>query len=57
MSRYVHSLKVGDHLDIKGPFEKWNWEKKPVQQVGMVAGKVVKKNRLRSIFIDKVMFI
>lgn len=43
MSRYVHSLKVGDHLDIKGPFEKWNWEKKPVQQVGMVAGKVVKK--------------
>lgn len=45
MSRYVHSLKVGDHLDIKGPFEKWNWEKKPVQQVGMVAGKVVKKKQ------------
>lgn len=38
MSSHVHSLKVGDTIDIKGPFEKWNWEKKPVAQVGMVAG-------------------
>lgn len=38
MSRHVHSMKVGDTIDIKGPFEKWNWEKKPVAQVGMVAG-------------------
>jgi cytochrome-b5 reductase len=38
MSRHVHSLKVGDTIDIKGPFEKYNWEKKPVNQVGLVAG-------------------
>ncbi|KAF1798522.1 hypothetical protein V8B55DRAFT_1524849 [Mucor lusitanicus] len=38
MSSHVHSMKVGDTIDIKGPFEKWNWEKKPVAQVGMVAG-------------------
>ncbi|KAG1436982.1 hypothetical protein G6F56_013319 [Rhizopus delemar] len=38
MSRYVHSLKVGDTLDIKGPFQKYDWESKPVDYVGMVAG-------------------
>ncbi|KAI9254279.1 hypothetical protein BY458DRAFT_442760 [Sporodiniella umbellata] len=38
MSRHVHSLKVGDSLDIKGPFQKYNWESKPVDHVGMVAG-------------------
>ncbi|KAI9487582.1 MAG: hypothetical protein EXX96DRAFT_553852, partial [Benjaminiella poitrasii] len=38
MSRHVHSLKVGDTIDIKGPFEKYNWEKKPVNEVGMIAG-------------------
>lgn len=41
MSRHVHSLKVGDTIDIKGPFEKYNWDKKPVDQVGMVAGKSI----------------
>jgi cytochrome-b5 reductase len=38
MSRHVHSLKVGDTIDIKGPFEKYKWENKPVAYVGMVAG-------------------
>lgn len=38
MSSHVHSLKVGESIDIKGPFEKYNWEKKPVKQVGLVAG-------------------
>ncbi|CAO3694412.1 hypothetical protein G6F70_003481 [Rhizopus microsporus] len=38
MSRHVHSLKVGDTIDIKGPFEKYKWENKPVEYVGMVAG-------------------
>jgi cytochrome-b5 reductase len=39
MSRHIHSLNVGDTIDIKGPFEKYSWDKKPVDQVGMVAGK------------------
>ncbi|CEP17994.1 hypothetical protein [Parasitella parasitica] len=38
MSRHIHSMKEGDTIDIKGPFEKWNWEKKPVAEVGMIAG-------------------
>ncbi|KAI8645780.1 hypothetical protein BD408DRAFT_360698 [Parasitella parasitica] len=38
MSRHVHSMKVGDTIDIKGPFEKWNWETNPVAEVGMIAG-------------------
>jgi cytochrome-b5 reductase len=41
MSRHIHSLKVGDTIDIKGPFEKYNWDKKPVDQVGMIAGKLL----------------
>lgn len=39
MSRHVHSLNVGDSLDIKGPFVKYNWDEKAVEHVGMVAGK------------------
>lgn len=39
MSRHVHSLKVGDTLEMKGPFVKWDWEKNPVHHVGMIAGK------------------
>ena len=39
MSSHVHNLKVGESIDIKGPFEKYNWEKKPVKQVGLIAGK------------------
>ncbi|KAI7899595.1 uncharacterized protein BX663DRAFT_537935 [Cokeromyces recurvatus] len=38
MSRHVHSMKVGDTIDIKGPFEKYNWDSKPVDEVGMIAG-------------------
>ncbi|KAG2205102.1 hypothetical protein INT47_002196 [Mucor saturninus] len=38
MSRHIHSLNVGDSVDIKGPFVKYNWDEKPVSQVGMVAG-------------------
>ncbi|KAG0764629.1 hypothetical protein G6F57_001451 [Rhizopus arrhizus] len=38
MSRHVHSMKVGDTIDIKGPFQKYNWQSKPVEYVGMVAG-------------------
>ncbi|KAI8384033.1 hypothetical protein BD560DRAFT_452711 [Blakeslea trispora] len=36
MSSHVHSLKVGDTIDIKGPFEKYNWEKRRVDHVGML---------------------
>ncbi|KAI8984621.1 hypothetical protein BDF20DRAFT_860916 [Mycotypha africana] len=38
MSKHVHNLKVGDTLEIKGPFEKYNWDQKTVQHVGMLAG-------------------
>ncbi|KAI8997828.1 hypothetical protein BDB01DRAFT_772613 [Pilobolus umbonatus] len=38
MSRHVHSLKVGESIDIKGPFEKYSWKKNPVKHVGMIAG-------------------
>jgi cytochrome-b5 reductase len=43
MSSHVHSLNVGETIDIKGPFEKYNSGKKPLQQVSIVAG-----TRLRS---------
>lgn len=39
MSRHVHSINVGDSIDIKGPFVKYNWDQKAVDHVGMVAGK------------------
>lgn len=45
MSRHIHTMKVGETMDIKGPFEKYNWDKKPVEQVGMVAGKGIQKKK------------
>ncbi|ORX53078.1 ferredoxin reductase-like protein [Hesseltinella vesiculosa] len=38
MSKHIHNLKVGETLDIKGPIPKYNWDEKPVQHVGMIAG-------------------
>ncbi|KAF7722111.1 NADH-cytochrome b5 reductase [Apophysomyces ossiformis] len=38
MSQHIHNLKVGETLEIKGPFPKYNWEENPVENVGMIAG-------------------
>jgi cytochrome-b5 reductase len=38
VSSHVHSLKVGDTIDIKGPFVKWDFEQKPLQHLGLVVG-------------------
>lgn len=38
MSKHIHNLKVGDELEIKGPIAKYNWDEKPVKNVGMIAG-------------------
>lgn len=53
MSRHVHSMKVGDTIDIKGPFQKYNWQSKPVEYVGMVAGNLcfIYKRQLAYVFI------
>lgn len=38
MSRHIHSLKVGDSLEIKGPIEKLAYQTNFKKQIGMVAG-------------------
>jgi cytochrome-b5 reductase len=38
MSKHIHSLEVGDTLDIKGPFPKLKYEANKWKHVGMVAG-------------------
>ncbi|CAO3638344.1 unnamed protein product [Cunninghamella echinulata] len=38
MSKHIHNLKVGDEIEIKGPIHKYNWDEKPVKNVGMIAG-------------------
>ncbi|CAO3642414.1 unnamed protein product [Cunninghamella blakesleeana] len=38
MSKHIHNLKIGDELEIKGPIPKYNWDEKPVKNVGMIAG-------------------
>ncbi|KAI9256619.1 hypothetical protein BDA99DRAFT_547895 [Phascolomyces articulosus] len=38
MSKHIHSLKLGDELEIKGPIPKYNWDQNKVEHVGMIAG-------------------
>jgi len=38
VSKFVHSLKVGDKADIKGPFPKLKYEANKWKNIGMVAG-------------------
>lgn len=38
MSRHIHSLKVGDSLDIKGPLAKLPYVANKWKSIGMVAG-------------------
>ncbi|KAI8871506.1 NADH-cytochrome b5 reductase 2 [Ramicandelaber brevisporus] len=37
-SQYMHSLKVGDEVEIKGPIKKLQFTRNAFEQVGMVAG-------------------
>ncbi|KAI8876208.1 ferredoxin reductase-like protein [Backusella circina FSU 941] len=37
MSRHLHTLQIGDEVEMKGPIMKYNWQKKPVDHVGMIA--------------------
>lgn len=32
----MHALKVGESIDIKGPFVKWDFDQKPLQHAGFV---------------------
>jgi cytochrome-b5 reductase len=41
MSRHLHSLKIGDQVDMKGPVLKYDWKNKPVNHVGMIAGEMM----------------
>ncbi|KAG2229319.1 hypothetical protein INT48_005888 [Thamnidium elegans] len=50
MSSYIHKMNVGDFIDIKGPFVKYNWNDKPVQHVGMVAESSDKTSKFTLIF-------
>jgi len=38
MSKHIHTLNVGDSLEIKGPFPKLKYEANKWAQIGMVAG-------------------
>jgi len=38
VSRYVHGLKVGDMVDIKGPFKSLNYSPNMKSHIGMIAG-------------------
>jgi len=38
MSKHIHSLKVGDALDVKGPLLKFDYKPNVQKEIGMVAG-------------------
>lgn len=38
VSKYVHNLKVGQPIQIKGPFKKYDYEANKKNFIGMVAG-------------------
>ncbi|KAI8882765.1 hypothetical protein K501DRAFT_295053 [Backusella circina FSU 941] len=38
MSSHVHALNIGDTIDIKGPFVKYDWNTKAVQNAAFVLG-------------------
>ena len=37
-SKYIHSLKPGDSLSMKGPFRKWDYKINEFEEVGMIGG-------------------
>ncbi|KAN0100185.1 hypothetical protein V8E55_000169, partial [Tylopilus felleus] len=38
VSKYIHSLKPGDKLAIKGPLPKWPWKMNEFDEVGLIGG-------------------
>lgn len=38
MSKYIHSLKPGDFLEIKGPLSKIPYKANMKKKIGMIAG-------------------
>ncbi|KAH7886263.1 hypothetical protein F5I97DRAFT_1238313 [Phlebopus sp. FC_14] len=38
VSKYVHTLKAGDKLAIKGPLPKWPWKMNEFDEVGLIGG-------------------
>ncbi|KAJ3274645.1 hypothetical protein HDV01_002487 [Terramyces sp. JEL0728] len=38
MTKHIHSLKVGDQLEIKGPNPKWDYKANEFKRLGMIAG-------------------
>lgn len=38
MSEYIHALKPGDNLDIKGPIPKYPWEPNKHNHIALIAG-------------------
>jgi cytochrome-b5 reductase len=38
VSSYLHTLQVGDHVDIKGPFRKFSYVPNQYAKIGMIAG-------------------
>ena len=38
VSSYLHSLNVGDQIEVKGPFRKFKYEPNQYNKIGMIAG-------------------
>jgi cytochrome-b5 reductase len=38
VSKYIHSLKPGDKLAVKGPLPKWTWKMNELDEVGLIGG-------------------
>ncbi|KAF9225294.1 ferredoxin reductase-like protein [Gyrodon lividus] len=38
VSKYIHSLKPGDKLAVKGPLPKWSWKMNEFDEVGLIGG-------------------
>lgn len=45
MSKHIHSLSIGDTLEIKGPMAKMRYEANKYKEVGMIAGGQTHKHR------------
>ena len=38
VSKYVHNLKVGESVEVKGPFKKLEYKPNMKKEIGMIAG-------------------
>ena len=44
LSSYVHTLKIGDAVDIRGPIGRFKYEKNLYQSIGLIAGRLIVDN-------------